>query len=75
MTAAGWALVLGLIVAGILAEVVACWVWPFTRCRKCHGTGIRSSPTGKNYGRCRKCKGSPEHLRIELRVWRKINGR
>lgn len=48
---------------------VACQLWPFMRCRRCHGSGRRTSPTGRAYGRCRKCKGTGERLRLGRRFW------
>ncbi len=60
-------LVLLLLAAGVL-YAGACTVWPYTSCRWCKGTGKRTSPTGKAYGRCRHCKGKPEQLRIGRRV-------
>lgn len=62
----GWA-VLAAVVTGI-GYWVACMLWPFTACRKCRGSGRRSSPSGRNFGRCRRCKGRGERLRLGRRV-------
>lgn len=41
----------------------ACWIWPFTNCRKCHGDGKLRSPSGRNWRRCKRCRGTGRRLR------------
>lgn len=48
---------------------VACWVWPFGACRRCHGLGKRRSPTGRTFRYCRRCKGTGARLRIGRRLF------
>lgn len=69
MSAGEW---IGLAFVGLLILGFGNWVasmfWPFTSCGKCDGSGRRSSPSGRNYGRCRRCKGAGERLRFGRRV-------
>ena len=57
----------------ILASVTfcyfsTCWIWPFTACRKCEGTGRRRSPSGRAFRYCHRCKGTGARLRFGRRV-------
>jgi hypothetical protein len=61
-------------VAWMLAYIVACWIWPFARCRWCKGSGKRSSPTGRAFGHCRHCKGTRRRVRLGRRLWTAVNG-
>jgi hypothetical protein len=47
---------------------LACWLWPFRACRRCHGTGQRRAPIGKAFGLCRRCNGDRYRLRVGRRV-------
>ncbi|WP_432838925.1 hypothetical protein [Dactylosporangium sp. CA-092794] len=48
---------------------VACWLWPFTACRRCHGTGKRRALFGgPAFGLCRRCDGTGRRLRPGRRV-------
>lgn len=48
----------------------ACWLSPFPRCRRCHGTGHQPHPILRNRLRpCRRCKGSGRRLRIGRRTF------
>ena len=49
--------------------LVACAIWPWTACRRCHGTGKHPSPTGRAWRLCRHCNGSGARLRIGRRAW------
>ncbi|MET8519759.1 hypothetical protein [Nocardioides sp. NPDC004968] len=64
LTLATAAVVLALAAAGIYASI--CAAVPFTRCRRCDGTGHRTTTT--TFGRtklrpCRRCKSVGSHLR------------
>lgn len=56
---------------------VACWLWPFTRCSWCEGTGKRTSPSGKNWGPCRHCKGKGARIRTGRKIfnWLKVTSK
>jgi len=63
----------------LFAATGGSWLWslrrhPYTRCRRCDGTGRNSGSTGRRYGRCRKCKGKPERLRFGARMFRGDRG-
>lgn len=55
-------LVLG---AGYLA---VCALWPYTACRRCHGTGRHRSPTGRSWRKCGRCGGSGQRRRAGRRL-------
>jgi hypothetical protein len=57
------ALAAGLVI-WLALYAVACAVWPYTRCRRCHGTGRIPSPSGRAHRLCRKCKSSGRRLRF-----------
>lgn len=67
MTAAVWLILIGSIWAAGYA--FACWIWPFTNCRRCHGSGKRPSPTGRAFRHCGRCTGSGARLRIGRVLW------
>lgn len=69
MTGAMIALSIGLGFAVAVGYAVACRLWPFMACGKCHGSGKRTSPSGRAYGRCRRCKGKGERLRLGRRFF------
>lgn len=47
-----------------LGYALACWLWPFVACRRCHGTGKRRALFGgKAFGICRRCDGTGRQLR------------
>ena len=52
-----------------LCYAAACWIWPFTACRRCHGYGKRRSPTGRAFRYCRRCKGTGARLRAGRWLW------
>ena len=47
---------------------VACAVWPFANCQRCHGNGKSRSPSGRAFRRCPRCKGSGRRLRLGRRI-------
>jgi hypothetical protein len=49
--------------------VFLCWIWPFTDCRHCDGTGKQRSPLGRALRVCRRCNGTGLRLRPARRVW------
>lgn len=51
------------IAAVTLGYLAACWLRPFRRCRRCHGTGHRRSLILRAARACRRCDGTGEHLR------------
>jgi hypothetical protein len=65
-----WAIVAALIVSG--GYVVACAIYPFANCRRCHGSGRKRSPSGRAWRLCRKCKGSGARVRLGRRIWTKV---
>ena len=67
---AGTAIVAALTLIVItLGYVMACAVWPFTACRKCHGNGKHRSPSGKAWRYCRRCKGNGTRLRTGRKAY------
>ncbi|MFC7622462.1 hypothetical protein [Microlunatus sp. GCM10028923] len=59
--------VLGLAGAGALYGL-ACWIWPFSACRRCDGSGKRRSPSGRAWRDCGRCKGTGKRLRLGWRI-------
>ena len=56
---------LTLVTLGYLAwYAFACWVWPFTTCRRCSGTGKRPAWIGSGFRFCRRCGGTGHRLRF-----------
>lgn len=44
--------------------LLACWLYPFTNCRRCAGTGKRRSIFGgRSFALCRRCDGTGRQLR------------
>ncbi len=73
-TAEGWSWQTWLILFGggmlwVAGYAVACWLWPFTKCKKCDGSGRRKSPSGKNWGPCRRCKGKASRIRTGRKIF------
>ncbi len=69
-----WLISIGVVLLWAAGYAIACWLWPFTRCGRCKGTGRRPSPTGKAWGPCRKCKGKAARIRTGRKTfnWLKI---
>jgi hypothetical protein len=62
--------ILGLAATGFaICYAAACWIWPFTSCRKCEGAGRFRSPTGKNWRKCPRCAGGGSKIRTGRKVW------
>jgi hypothetical protein len=52
-----------------LGYALACWLWPFTTCRRCHGTGKRAALFGgRAFRLCSRCDGTGRRLRPGRRV-------
>ena len=51
------------------AYMLACWVWPYAACWRCHGDGKHRSPSGKAWRTCKKCRGTGARLRIGRHLW------
>ncbi len=49
--------------------LTACAVWPFTACRRCHGTATLRSPTGRAWRPCPRCHGTGRRTRTGRRAW------
>lgn len=47
---------------------VACLVWPFAACRRCHGDGKSRSPSGRTWRLCKRCDGTGRRLRVGRHV-------
>lgn len=54
---------------GFPSYALACWQWPYTRHRRCGGTGRVGSPSGRFHRDCRGCQGGRK-LRFGRRVTR-----
>jgi hypothetical protein len=59
--------VLGGLVA-LAGYALACLVWPFAACRRCHGDGKSRSPSGRTWRACKRCKGTGRRLRVGRHV-------
>ncbi|MEV5690713.1 hypothetical protein [Micromonospora globbae] len=56
-------LIVLILAAVTLGYLAVCWLRPFRRCRRCHGTGRRRSLILRATRACRRCDGTGEHLR------------
>jgi hypothetical protein len=52
-----------------IGYAVACVVWPFRACRRCHGAGRFLSPTSRAWRHCTRCGGTGAKLRLGRRVY------
>ena len=52
-----------------LGYLLACSLWPFTPCRRCHGTAQRRAPIGRGVRFCRRCRGTGLRLRLGRRAF------
>jgi hypothetical protein len=67
-------LVLGLTV-WVAGWLLTCWLYPFTNCRRCRGTGKNRSPFGaRAFGLCRRCDGTGRQLRIGRHILNNLRG-
>lgn len=55
------------VVVGLVWLVVAAR-WPFLPCRRCDGTGQRSTPLGRGWRECGRCAGSGRRVRLGREV-------
>jgi hypothetical protein len=52
---------------------LACWIWPFTHCPRCHGAGRQLSPSGRAFRLCRRCSGTGRRLRLGRRIYNRFS--
>lgn len=64
----------GLAVAAACYYLLACWLFPFAACLKCHGDGKKRSASGRAWRACRRCKGSGRRLRLGRKVANWLRG-
>jgi DnaJ-class molecular chaperone len=63
------ALIILTLIVLTLGYTLACWLYPFTTCRRCHGTGKRRAILGgRTFGHCRRCHGDGHTIRPGRRV-------
>ncbi|WP_020522838.1 hypothetical protein [Catelliglobosispora koreensis] len=48
---------------------LACWLYPFGKCRTCKGTGTRQTLIRKKFKPCRSCSASGLKLRYGRRLF------
>lgn len=51
---------------------LGCWIWPFTACTRCNGTGKRRSPSGRAFRLCPRCNGTGRRLRAGRWIYNTI---
>ncbi len=56
-----------------LGYAVACWIWPFKACPRCHGTGKRLSPSKRAFRLCRRCDGTGRRLRAGRWIYNQLS--
>ena len=62
--ATGAALLILIMIVVTLGYILACWLYPFTTCRRCRGTGKRRAILGgRTFGHCRRCHGDGHMIR------------
>lgn len=61
-----------IILAVTLCYAVACWIWPFKPCPRCHGSGRRRSPSGRAFRLCRRCDGTGARLRAGRWIYNQL---
>jgi hypothetical protein len=49
--------------------VLACWLWPFGKCRFCQGRATRNTLIRRRIRPCRWCKASGKRLRHGRRIF------
>jgi hypothetical protein len=59
-----WVIGIGLILFLAGAYPASCWLWPFTNCGWCKGTGRKGRKDGKVWRPCRHCGGLGKRLRF-----------
>ncbi len=77
LTWQAWLILIGVALLWAGCYALACWIWPFTACRKCGGAGRHKSPSGKAWRKCRRCKGSATRIRTGRRIfdWLKVTSK
>lgn len=66
MHALAFLVIAGLPAAG--AYYASLRLWPYTRCRRCGGTGKNAGSNRVRFGHCRACGGSGRALRFGARM-------
>lgn len=64
-----WLILTGAALVWLAGYAAACWIWPFTACRKCDGAGKHRSPSGKAWRKCRRCAGSGTRIRLGRKLF------
>lgn len=49
--------------------ILACAIWPYQPCPRCHGTGKLRAPFGRALRICGRCRGTGLRLRLGRRIW------
>jgi hypothetical protein len=62
------------LIAVTLGYALACWVWPFKNCPRCHGSGKKRSPSGRAFRLCRRCQGTGRRLRAGRWIYNRLSG-
>lgn len=52
-----------------LGNTITVAIWPFKRCRTCHGTGTLRSPIVRAVRLCRRCESTGLRPRLALKAW------
>jgi DnaJ-class molecular chaperone len=64
-----WARLLGLAFTAAVGYRVSLWIWPYTYCRKCGGSGRNSGSNRRRFGACPRCGGSGRKERFGVRLF------
>lgn len=62
--------IVGLAGAALAGFVLRIYLFPYRKCPRCEGTGMRPGSTGRAFGICGKCRGTRETLRPAARFFR-----
>ncbi|HEY3483692.1 MAG TPA: hypothetical protein VGL02_32925 [Streptomyces sp.] len=54
--------------AAAAVYLLTAWIWPYTSCSDCSGSGRHWSPKGKNFRPCGPCDASGKKLRLAARI-------
>ncbi|GAA1562536.1 hypothetical protein GCM10009789_14640 [Kribbella sancticallisti] len=68
LVTAGSVLLLAALVALAVGYVLACRIWPYANCPRCHGSGKSGSPTRKRFRNCPRCQGTGRRIRLGRRL-------
>jgi hypothetical protein len=58
------AVLLLIALAALVAWLLSLYVYPFTACGRCRGTGLNKGSSGKRFGMCTSCGGSRRKQRL-----------